>query len=144
MDMTMSCDGFFSAYPSLTTKHRSLKSSIPYVRNEPMEHTLLCYDKYQSRGFDLAFNSKDWDKSEGKTHQCQLSWRCPHTIRSTYDGGCMFVPFRRFPGKRGVEGNVRCFEEKRAVVWYLGGETCEDSYEPLRPFTTTVGAFAAL
>lgn len=139
----MSCDGFFSAYPMLTTKHQSLKNPIPYICNEPLVHTLPCYKKYKACGFNLAFNTKRWGELEGRTHHWQSSWCCPHTIWSTYNAGCLFVPFHRFAEtEKDAEGcSLRCFIDRQVVVWHLGGETCEDWYEPLHLFRTTIGAF---
>ena len=132
----ISADGFFAAYPTLTTKRRAIFNSLRLPNGVPSTKTLLCYKKYRERGYELAFTSVRWSDDEHHLHVCQRSSECPQTIRSTFDPGCLFTSLRIVDKDNIVEDVVtpRCFEDRRAVVWHVGGESCYGDRESLRPF----------
>lgn len=136
----VSSEGFFSSYPKLTNERRALKNPISFINSVPSSRTIECYEKYEAWGYELALNSKEWEGEEEESHHCRLSWRCPHTIRHMFDGGCLFIDFSDERVPWDIESAVaqRCFDDRRAIIWHLGGRVCEHTYEPLASFSSTL------
>lgn len=135
--------GFFSAYPTLTTQRRSMINHLHYKDNSPMDALVACYTKYFSRGYDLHSTSKGWADGEGRVHRCQHSFDCPHRICTPYDPGCLFVSWQRTVCCLQTQESFlqrRCFENRQAPLWCLGGSSCAGDREPIHPFVTMKGA----
>jgi len=139
----ISSTGFFSAYPTLMSAQRSLYNHVHYKGNTPTQALLSCYTKYRMRGYELHASSKEWADAEGKTHRCQHSFDCPHRIHTLYDPGCLFVGWHTKVSRLQAEETQpqrRCFDNRQAPVWCLGGDSCDGEREPIRPFMTMKGA----
>ncbi|KIJ10854.1 hypothetical protein PAXINDRAFT_85397 [Paxillus involutus ATCC 200175] len=141
----VSADGFFSAYPTLTTRGCSLINPMQFISHLPTSHMAACFDKYLQQGYDLRFSPQQWAQEEGreKEHMCRRRFECPHALWSTFDSGCLFIRMRANICGVLLSADVppqRCFEDRRAVVWCLGGHSCDSTFEPLHPFSTLKGA----
>lgn len=132
----ISADGFFSAYPSLTTERKALMNPLRIPDGRPTSKTVLCYRKYHDRGYDLSLTPIAWEKEEVKWHACQRSYTCPQTLRSTFDRGCLFTSSRLVCEHDIVEDVItpRCFKDRRAVIWNIGSESCYGDRETLKLF----------
>ncbi|KAF8836066.1 hypothetical protein BDN67DRAFT_877591, partial [Paxillus ammoniavirescens] len=49
-------DGFFSAYPGLTTRGHSLINPMQFACNLPTSHMAACFEKYIDRGYELGYS----------------------------------------------------------------------------------------
>lgn len=141
----ISSTGFFSAYPTLTSQRRALINHIHYEDNSPRHNLVMCYLKYINRGFDLRSSSKGWDDEEGRRHQCQHSFDCPHRIRTPFDPSSLFVSWRYSVSR--IESfedyyPQRCFDTQQAPSWCLGGHSCngDEDREPLQAFVSLKAA----
>jgi hypothetical protein len=131
--------GFFSAYPTLTGMNRAIINPISFwPQLEPTEKTSLCLTKYSTRGFDIRTHLSDW--SDNPEHICHYSKICPHTIRCTADSGCMFVPFADSSlVVGGGDRRSRTYTRSEGVVWNLGGNSCNETYDTMKPFVICAG-----
>ena len=114
-------DGFFSAYPQLTTRKLGIKHGASLADEGNAARTQACFEKYEKRRYDLDMTTLEWDITQCVTHLCGRSWHCPLTLCSTFDPGCLFAPFEASVEKMKTRAWPvrRCFEGKRAVVWYI-------------------------
>ena len=96
--------GIVSLYPDWTLAKKGL-----IVRDT--ERTLLCFEKYRQRGFEIAASNTGLGE-DGVDHWCEESFGCPKTKRNLLDKYCAFLPFR------GMEGDLGYFE-RDAVAWFL-------------------------
>ena len=143
----VSADGFFMSYPTLTEAQRALANPLAYSpATQPSPRVKQCYAKYRSRGFSilnrhLVVNSDDVEVDEGKPHCCQRSFVCPHTIRTTADPGCLFVPLVQDRSSVIQEDlpSHRVYDSHDGVIWHMGGKSCDGSYETMRPFGMIYG-----
>jgi hypothetical protein len=123
--------GFFSAYPTLTDMGRGIINPIGFwPGGEPTKNTKAALAKYSHRGFDIQASHAGWQDNSKPKHKCHQSTICPHTMRNTTDGGCLFVPFLT-GGERGTL--CRLFAEGRVIIWNLGGDGCDGNYKTLKP-----------
>lgn len=142
----MSADGIFSAYPSLTDSAEAIASRLAFrTMLHPSDSLVAAYRKYQARGLKI-FNvhpTVTLTPSYGQLprHRCRQSFVCPHTIRTTFDGGCLFVPF--VPDDGSAITPTRCtrgfYNLESGTVWMLGGRSCDGSYFPIRSFSSVEG-----
>lgn len=142
----VSGDGFFSAYPALTVSERALANRLAYSPQLlPPRKIIECYRKYERRGFTIAnlplhLELESDVEDIDMPHICHRSSFCPSTIRSTFDCGCLFVPFVKDQTAVIMDHKLRRVYHSRAgVVWNIGGRSCDGSYETLRPFTFMKG-----
>ncbi|KIJ13579.1 hypothetical protein PAXINDRAFT_80753, partial [Paxillus involutus ATCC 200175] len=52
----VTAEGFFSAYPVLTTHGRSLINPMQFISNLPTSSMAACFDKYLLQGYDLRYS----------------------------------------------------------------------------------------
>lgn len=141
----LSADGFFSAYPILTAKKMAIANPLALVPFHPdvLEIAQQAYHRYTMRGFSLSHLPSNHDLDPAKVHiqkafphSCHRSPDCPHTLRSTFDTGCLFVSihkpdnqdFRRIP-------TPMLYKPNNGTVWNMGGSPCtgDGHYETIRP-----------
>jgi hypothetical protein len=89
----ISGDGFFSAYPVLTSSCRGLVNSMTFTLTNfvpplPPISVQRCLQKYYERGFDIRRNPACW---LGESHICSKVICCPQAMRNVTDHGSMFV-----------------------------------------------------
>jgi hypothetical protein len=113
--------GIFSAYPTLTLGHRGYVNP-KFTQEGEIEYRSIknCIKKYESRGFTIS-------GMFGVTRSCGFSNRCPHTIRSMYDGYSLFIPFNPSMGSQDDDEPLdsRCIYDRRHdTIWSLGGPLC--------------------
>lgn len=144
----LSADGFFSAYPTLTSRNLALASALSYYpQTDPTPIHTSCYAKYELRGYFVAHSIKDFECNYpmiNYSHRCRSSPTCPHTVRSMFDRGCLFIPLVKNRKEVLLEADVypvRTYQSRLGIVWHLGGDHCEETstYETLRPFVTIKG-----
>lgn len=141
----VSGDGFLSAYPALTILERTFANRLAYTPElVPPIKIVDCYRKYEGRGFaitNLPPSLELGSDIEDILHTCQRSFLCPNTIRSTFDPGCLFVPFVKNRTAVIMDGmqNPRVYYSQNGVVWNIGGRSCDGSYETLCPFAVVKG-----
>ncbi|KIJ19336.1 hypothetical protein PAXINDRAFT_69402, partial [Paxillus involutus ATCC 200175] len=144
----MTAEGFFSAYPVLMSCGCSLINPMQFISNLPTSPMAVCFEKYLQRGYDLRYLPQQWAAEEGRDvdHACRGSFECPHAVHSTFDSGCLFIRMRTNIRTILLPSHIplqRCFEDRRAVVWCLGGNPCDCSFEPLCPFSSLKGAHSS-
>jgi hypothetical protein len=167
----ISSRGFFSAYPTLTDRARSLANNIAfYPLARPTKRITRCYLKYANRGASVRSSPLDWEADDEtilleygqnklpvpvrgllRPHTCQQSFVCPNTIRTTFDAGCLFVSFDRagnripFPVCDSAQGNpIPKARPIQAVAWSIGQESCDGSNDFMPPFVLSRGSFPIL
>ncbi|KAG6371570.1 hypothetical protein JVT61DRAFT_9277 [Boletus reticuloceps] len=141
----ISLNGFFCAYPTLTSQRRALVNHVRLNDNSPTDKLVTCYSKYICRGFELRTSSIVWDEREGRKHRCQHSFDCPHRIRTPFDPGNLFVRWRPSVSRLQsfeIDYPQRCFDGRQAPSWCLGGPSCvgDEDREPLRAFVSMKAA----
>jgi hypothetical protein len=151
----ISAHGIFSAYPRLTEMYRGLVNPIAYApRPKPTPKILGCMQKYRERGFEIRYNTTSWAISDatkaGNTikegmipHDCHRSYMCPHTVRTTFDNSCMFVPFRTveyMTKSREKKATHQAYKGRYRITWNIGGPSCDDTYDTMRSFVVSKGS----
>lgn len=143
----ISAQGFFSAYPAMTESGKAFASRLAYKpMARPSDTTIAAYRKYRNRGIRIynIHPSSNINPSHGylPAHHCRRSFNCPHTIRTTLDSGCLFVPFVP-DGDSAVDTRKGrgLYHSCAATVWLLGGKSCDGSYTPLGPFSNIQGTY---
>lgn len=144
----LSADGFFSAYPTLTASGYSIVSHLSFAEHgalTPRRPTVRSYRKYRERGFKLLHLPPSVPLSRcdnrAPNHVCGRSAWCPHTLRTTNDPYCLYVPFEAHPTSVTPEKAPKpvLYHARFATVWMLGGTSCDGMFKPLRPFSTIRG-----
>jgi hypothetical protein len=144
--------GFLSIYPTLTDQHRSLINRLAYPPDTaPTPRMLACFDKYALRGITTYESPRDWEmphdeslsnmdtsNTTEKHHDCRTSPNCPNAIRSTFDGGCLFVSFYTAHNFLTPQTMLSSTDNVRrragSAVWNMGGPTCNGTRPPMDPF----------
>lgn len=136
--------GFFSAYPMLTVLNRSLVNHIPfYPQPTPPNRIQKCFVKYNARGMSIRSSPSEWERGESGPHHehtCYVSYACPHTVRTTLDSGCLFVPFgpnANIAGHRLTtldDFTDRHDNSVGSAVWNIGGKPCNNTSPRVIPF----------
>lgn len=152
--------GFFSAYPQLTDNGCNLISHLAfYPRPSPPPAIIRSLLKYADRGIRTYSSPSQWEYDEinptlhslprsllhpSQRHVCGLSPICPHTVRTNFDRGCLFVPF--CTGNVGNNISLRTLDpltvRAGATVWNLGGVECEGYPATVQPFVLSNGAWS--
>jgi hypothetical protein len=101
----ISAYGFFSTYTLLTEAYRGLTNPNAFAPLQGLTPKIQgCLQKYTDRGFDIQYNSITWGIADAASaeivveegevpHDCHHGYMCPHTVRTTFDRSCMFIPF---------------------------------------------------
>lgn len=123
--------GFFSAYPQLTAKRRSLLNPLTFVFPDvPPRHVVKCLTKYAKRGFSLRLRPSAWADD---AHSCRRSPICPHTLRSTTDTYCLQYKYAK-EGDRKTDYDQfsTSTTDMVGLTWKLGGLSCDGVRPPVR------------
>jgi hypothetical protein len=151
----ISAHGFFSAYPLLTEAYRGLINPNAFAPLQGPTHKIQgCIQKYSERGFDIRYNSIVWGIADAASaeivvkegevpHDCHRSYMCPHTVRTTFDRSCMFIPFHtvKYMEMRKEKKHVhRTYRGRYGITWNIGGPSCDDTYDTMRPFVISTGS----
>lgn len=137
----ISGDGFFSAYPVLTSSYRGLVNSMTFTLTNfvpalPPPGVQRCLQKYYERGFDIRRNPTCWPK---ETHICSKDVHCPQTTRNVTDHGSMFVRFKKSDEGEGVRPSEENddpipYKSPYILFWNLGGPSCDGRHRVCSAF----------
>jgi hypothetical protein len=137
----ISGDGFFSAYPLLTSSKQGLVNPMTFALKNfipalPSSHTRAALAKYYNRGFDIRRNPNCWP---AKKHICSADVNCPHTVRSVINHGTMYVRFKKPAEEEGVQlireiDYTAPYKSPYILFWSLGGLSCNGRHRVCSPF----------
>jgi hypothetical protein len=113
--------GIFCAYPTFTLEHRGYINP-KFMQEDEIEYPSIekCIQKYERRGFTISALFR-------ATHSFGFSNRCPHTLRSLYDGYSLFIPFNKSIGSQDDDEPLDSryiYDRRHDTIWSLGGPLC--------------------
>lgn len=127
----ISGDGFFCAYPRLTSKGISVVNPLGFPgRDTPTARIQSCIQKYENRGFTYVYHSTSRRLC---TFIGCFSNRCIEPIRHTQDKQCLYVQFA-CDDIGAMDGCLRTYAHKYNVKWCLGVKSCDPRKEDACPY----------
>ena len=129
--------GFFSVYPLLTTKGKSITNRLAvYPMLTRAVTTTNAIEKYKHRGFTTHEPDNNLSSHPWNGHRCGESPSCPHALRHTRDRGCLDVIIEHnnnYEERLGWLSRASAFPTSD-VIWFLGGRWCQKQTTTLKPF----------